>query len=910
MGERTVTAPIDPIDRGIDRLDTNVRAGKIAEGLNVINDDGDLRRRDAFKTIYTAAPHFLPPGLVSVQASDRTAEETLTGFANRAGSILASTPLLYDGCEEKFDGFDLGSVAFSTAPAEGLFLKGYYSTGDDWEEIPFLFDTTSLGQYKADNTAYYSTTLCKEGRVSWHTRGLTGWATTTTGTGGGALGSTKYWIYVSIYAASGDRGTLPGTSVITAPGIRAFHLAKVNGLFPLRTKKRDTLVICSDREERRGSEKGAMLGLASSTRDATKQLHVVQDEGSGTYNRVTIPQWSSASGATLPPNHTATGSTNFYGATGVLERKKTTDTVDWYTSGTSDESEWRGGQALYVAFGNVVDGGSTTLIQITSTAGVVANQYEHHLLRYIGGTYDGEERMITKNTASDSGDVDLHVDDEFTAGPDGATSIKIYRPHSRVEIKPSQRDYEVSSNAATTVTLTSSRPWVPAVETADPYDINEEAVSFYISRSPRWSIPSGTNWTATYDNNSNSLYLANDHSEILRFDGTRLRVLYPETDTDKDWHAERYANFTFLSEESKAAAISNGITETAFLENSPVLAHILVSFLRRLFAIKTGTADSMLRFSGESAFHVWPSHFIRAIPDDRNREIQGAAGINNRLLIWTSNAIMEFLFIESEDQFDSRVLYAGAGFVSHHGVQVIKSTLVGPNTDGLYAFNGSNMEPVLDDWSRLIKGGINPNRLNRSSSVHIKEKGWYMLAVSSAGKDYNDKIVIWDYTRNRFWLWSAPHGASFLAKDYDENGDERLLIGTDDGHVQTLADQEKDDGVAIDSYARTVPLNLFEAREAAYTSVQSVVQNTSSAMDLKFFVDKRETESKAITMSADAGLSKLGTVTITGALGDTRYKTVNNNLNLKGRDFQVQIGGAAPWRLRRMYITARDLGKR
>jgi hypothetical protein len=388
----------------------------------------------------------------------------------------------------------------------------------------------------------------------------------------------------------------------------------------------------------------------------------------------------------------------------------------------------------------------------------------------------------------------------------------------------------------------------------------------------------------------------------------------PETDTEKDWNAERYANFLFLDQEAQAQAAKDGVTETAFLENSPIIGHILISFLRRLFVLDTNQGESGLRFSGENAFYVWPSVFMRTIADESVRKLQGASALSNRLILWTSNSIMEFVFVGREDRFDSRILHSGAGFISHHGVQTIKSTLIGPNTDGIYAFNGGSFEPVLDDWKRIIKEGVNTKRLDRCSSVHIQSRGWYVLAVASGGSNKNDRIVIWDYVRNRFWLWSAPHGASFLSKDYDENGDERLLIGTNDGYVQTLSGDLKDDGVTIDSYARSVPLNLFQSNEAAYTKIQTVIGNSASTPELKFFVDKRDAPEKTIAVNASAGLNTINSTVLnnatTGALGDDRYVTVNNNLQVKGKDFQVQIGGSAPWRLRRMYITARNLGAR
>ena len=133
-------------------------------------------------------------------------------------------------------------------------------------------------------------------------------------------------------------------------------------------------------------------------------------------------------------------------------------------------------------------------------------------------------------------------------------------------------------------------------------------------------------------------------------------------------------------------------------------------------------------------------------------------------------------------------------------------------------------------------------------------------------------------------------------------------------HVMTLTKADTDDGKSITSYARSVPLNVFGHKEAAYTKVQSVVGNTVNSPELKFFVDKRDVPEKTIQLNADASLNVLGSFVLgnasTGTLADDRFETINNSLQAKGKDFQVQIGGSSPWRLRRMYISARDLGAR
>ena len=916
MAERTITVPIDPIDRGIDRHDTDIRSGKVTEALNVINDDGDLRRRDAYKTIYTAAPHFLPDGLTAVQAGTGPASDTLTAFTNRAGTITTSHNVLYVGCDEQFDGIDLSIVTHTATPTNETKIRAYYYNGTAWTVFQLSSDTTRLGKFNADADKYYFTSLSKAGRLTWHKQNLTSWTQNNFSAFGGVfLGSTKYWLAFQLVNNSGDKVSLTANSVITKPGVRAFELNKINGLFPVRTNKKDVLVICSDREKKRGSEKGAMVGLATTPQEPTKILHLTENEGSGTNTQVTIPQWTESTTA-MPTSHSAQGSTGVYppGSAFTTMRRTDLSLADWYYSGTSAETEWRGGPVQTLAASKVDNNGAgSTVNQISVTlAGVSANQYEHYLLRITSGTGINEERQIWKNTATDTGTgkVIFYVFDDFSAGAPASSDIQIYSPHSRIEMRESKRDYEVQTNDDDNITVQESRPWAPPIESI----VDTSGVHFYLARRLRWLIQGGKFWTAAYDKNTNALYLSNDTSPILKFDGEHLRMLHPETDTNKDWNAERYANFLFLDQEQIAEAKAEGITETSFLENSPIVGSIIVPFLRRLFILGINNDPSQIRFSGENAFYVWPSLFLRTIADDSVRKLQGAAAMNNRLIFWTANSIMEFLFLGREDQFDSRILHTGAGFVSHYGVQVIKSTMIGPNTDGLYAFNGASFEPVLDDWTRVIKEGVNIKRLDRCSSVHLQTKGYYMLAVASGGSNKNDRILIWDYTRNRFWLWDAPYGAAFLSKDYDENGDERLLIGTDDGHVMTTTSAATDDGKTITSYAKSVPMNMFGHKEAAYTKIQTVLGNSATSPEFKFFVDQRGTPENTITLNTDEGLNKLGSFvldnTSTGVLADSRFSTINNSVSAKGKDFQVQIGGSSQWRLRRMYITARDLGAR
>ena len=291
MADRTVTVPIDPIDRGIDRLDTDVRNGKVVKALNVINDDGDLRRRDAYRTVYTAAPHFRPDGLVAVQAGTGTGSETLTSFTDRAGTFTTSQSILYVGCDEKFDGIDLSVVSFSTTPTSSAEIQAYFHNGTAWTSFTVSGDTTAKGAYNADADAYHFTSLCKEGRVTWHTDELTNWTKNNTSKYGGvALGSTKYWVALQLVNNAGSTVNLRKQLLKASECLTN----RINGIFRKNKRQRCPCYLFRQRKKK-GSEK-SMVGVAETPAEPTKVIHLIE-EGSGIYNQVTIPQWTESTGS-------------------------------------------------------------------------------------------------------------------------------------------------------------------------------------------------------------------------------------------------------------------------------------------------------------------------------------------------------------------------------------------------------------------------------------------------------------------------------------------------------------------------------------------------------------------------------------------------------------------------------------
>ena len=197
------------------------------------------------------------------------------------------------------------------------------------------------------------------------------------------------------------------------------------------------------------------------------------------------------------------------------------------------------------------------------------------------------------------------------------------------------------------------------------------------------------------------------------------------------------------------------------------------------------------------------------------------------------------------------------------------SGLIGPGTDGVYYFNGSEPVPVLDDWERLLKGGVNRGRLDDAVSAVSFTKNLYFLAVPSHGSEVNDRVLVFDFARKNWWVWSSPHGVSFMATDYDEAGKETVLFGTNDGHIQVLTGSLTDDGQVISSHASTLPVAPFGDRESSFIAKQEADQKpVENMMDkavsyLKASEDKQQAYDNIIKKYGDqltdkqkAGLKK------------------------------------------------------
>ena len=193
------------MEGGVDRLDGKRKHNQAAEGLNAINDDGDVRRRDALVSVATAPPHMLPAGLCYVATSDGDpAAESIT-FPTDRNPAFAGEKRIYIGCEDQFDGFDVRWLTDNTTPTQHIRAKLSYWNGAIWVAVPWFLDHTIL--YGSNPTE----TLGTEGRMSWRKADLTGWTAHSTSVTGVSLVVTAFYIRIDL--VEGARSDVATTAV-------------------------------------------------------------------------------------------------------------------------------------------------------------------------------------------------------------------------------------------------------------------------------------------------------------------------------------------------------------------------------------------------------------------------------------------------------------------------------------------------------------------------------------------------------------------------------------------------------------------------------------------------------------------------------------------------------------------------
>lgn len=842
MSAKAATVPLPRLTGGVNRFTQEAEAEQCAEALDVIEDEGEIRRRPAFHAVATSAPFLIPAGLSQLALYDGESYDFADDRAGTAGASLfdpAGGAVLV-GCERPFDGFDWRHVTSTLGDqSENYFLGISYWNDSAWVALDEIVDTTWGFIPHSSNGNKYIAPLIRDGRVSWHRSLMTGWAAQTLSGGTRSLYYVRIDIYDSSGAASGFEGI--GTLTIDAPGVRPFELAPVRSIQAFRSKAgRSALIVGSDRRSRSGSENGSALGLVTRAARETEVARLIADEGAGTMGRFVQPGVSTASpGEEWPNGAWTTGSSpGSVGTADTLVKNR----VDYSWT----EEQFRGGVVArsIAPVANLSQSawqGSFDFNALGRQTTLRANAWEHFRIRCVtngsaAGTPVGEEKEVIATTAPDgSNRITVRYADPFSIDPDLQNRFDILRPHHQLKLSGSTRLYEiltVESSTAHGIEVVDGEVFAPDLDSAD----NDRFVHWSVVQELRWLVDSGRFWTGALDMTTRKQYLTNG-GDILAWDGRHFRRLAATSDESN----RRVQAWVGGLPDQARDELSNRALAGSKLEARPPRGKLIVDFRGRTVVAELQGRPYDVQWSAPAPdSDIWPRMYRTQIRSAENDTISAMWVQQDVCFVSTPTTIHGAFPPDDTGFLIFRPIHHGAGFVSHRSVCALPDgRTIGVTADGVSIFDGTSMIQVLDEWRRLLPNGVNAAKLKDAVGAVSYADNRYYLALSSEGD--NDRVLVFDLESRRWWVWSAPWGGiTAIARDFDDGGAEQIVFGTADGHLAVLRGALTDDGSVITGFARSRTMQLDKDLETmAPTDVVIQAHETGAqTISLRVFLDQ------------------------------------------------------------------------
>lgn len=903
MPKRLVSLPLSTLAGGVNRYDAQASENQTVDALDVIEDDGYLRRRDAFRSVGLGPVFHLPAGRTVCSWNANL-------YYDRAFSIAATSIsgafAIHVGADVPFDGIDWRNVTPPSSITAHRTLVVSYWNGSSWSVLDAPFDTTT--ERFVNGSDLWIHALYKNGKISWHRSLMSDWATTSVN------GVSKYW--VRLYFSGNGVGT--GNLVLAAPGPRAFLTAPVTSILPARfTNGLQCVLLGADRTTPRAKELGANVGIWKGRFAETDAALALDDEGAGVIGQISWPaiyrnpcstgtasaqSWPGGAGWALLAAASGT-----YGSATDSVLTKSDATYTWITN-------QHRGSVLYsdlAPTGSITNNSTTQAGGFTfgTISGLAANAWEGCRLVItntggVGGLTVGDEREITGN-----GTTSLTFHDHFAATPTTSTIFDIVKPPTRVRFRKSTRDYETASNTTGTLTLQVARPYTSGQPSADI----DRFVHWEVGREFPWKFDGSAFWSSAYDPVTRKMVLTNGKSGLLSFDGVSVRTLTALSDSTSARLQQWIGSLPDTAREALNARALAGST----VRKSPPAAQYITDFHGRLVCVD----GIYVRWSAPAPDNdIWPLLYETQIRDSENLPATGCATLGDSLVVWTPTSIHSSPPADDNGMLSFKPIAQGIGFVSARSVCKIaiggSSFLIGASADGVYTYNGSEPTPVLDEWRKLLPNGVNGRALKKCVAAISKYRTEYYLGVPSAGTDVLDRILVYNWVTRKWFVYSAPWGGlSGLGTDLDEFGKEQVLFGFRDGHVAVLAKRNTDEGQTVTGYARSPTIVPLSSTTSAPVALLVTAEETGATetLTVKSFLNKRNNEVQEHTaVYNDGGAITTTNILDTTALSEDTWVTRRINLPAGTRceSFQFEISGTMQWKFKSAEFLATPKGQR
>lgn len=900
--------PLSKLIGGINAFEAECTGDQCVEALDVWEREGSLKRRPAFKSIACGPVFVLPRGATTVvHEFPFSTFETITDGNPLidAAEIGGNAGRLWIGASIPFDGVDVrhisGVVNIANNTNKRIAVK-YRNTSLALVQAFDTVDTTKRKTSLSNSSLDAFGPFLQDGRISWHKSQFTAWTAT-------SLNSiTRYWVALDWSVAEENPdvaavGSVPSNISIVAtvsPGLRVFLTEPINGLHSAKLRNATkTIMVGADRRLRHGKEKGGNHGTIRNIQQETEITRIVEREGSGVMGVVTQPNWSAGGSGT-----------NADGTSGTLTKFDRTYSL-------FVPSELTGNVQVPVVTSTGVP--TTTRINVMMPTAHAGINFEGCWLLGLTGAHAGTIVEIFNSTAT-------YI--EFFPALGSMVigdTFSIITPPASIRTNEGSRNYAILSNTAHTVTyFPSASGFTSALATAD----TNRYVNFEASREAPWALVAGHQYVYTFNPVTGNILFTNSENRILEFDGLRtrrLKALFDSTDgvDGADKVQEWTGNLPDLATELNDPSINLG----SALRRQPPDAKLITTFASRIVCTLRDD-PTKVQWTAPGAFNdIWPEIYSTSVRDAFSQPITALIPLHDQLLAATPTSL-HVADAPGENGFlNFYPIAQGVGFLNHNSIGRLAAgaqvALIGPNADGISLWNGSAATTILDSWFRVIPEGVNARLLTNAVGAIWQQEQLYFCAVPSAGSSVNNRVVVVDYSTNKFWLWSCPFGGiSAMTREYDDAGVERILFGTNDGHICVLDNRKYDGVAAITGYAKS-PIISFNGQTYAFTNIKLQEEELGTGtLQLKTFINcgsSSQTQSKTFSSGGDVyGTDLFGTAT----WQDPKVKSVMFNLkagNYDGTSFttgtvgesiQYQIQCTTPFKFRGATLLATKKGMR
>lgn len=319
-----------------------------------------------------------------------------------------------------------------------------------------------------------------------------------------------------------------------------------------------------------------------------------------------------------------------------------------------------------------------------------------------------------------------------------------------------------------------------------------------------------------------------------------------------------------------------------------------------LFHASQSDNPYIVRWSAPSSFaqkgyRVWPKISQTIVLGDDLSPITGLKAFGEHPLVLKRHSMWRMAYVGPGDDnlgiWEAVRVSGGVGTVSNNSVQITPVGMIHVYEDGVYVFDGVKSTKMSD--SRLQEfwdSNVDLTKPEAFVSGHWRSKHCYLLSIPTKDRSglVNNKVLVWDYQDNAWWIWDSLEVTSFFSDDHGSSQDHMYFTGND-GYAYELTGNT-DNGTAISSYITTHRFGYKDNRTKQMRQVYVCSTPEAGSMSLATYTNDRDTAQSGSVLLSDPKEPAAGTLLWNqGTFSSTTKRRIRHlNFRERGKWFQVK----------------------